>query len=93
MSGAETVKGSTPAPLSLGVVGGGEFTGATDFYGALVGVVDDVGSTTALLSLAVPRFAQNCLQMKRIQHKRSKWAILWEYMIEYFVHFLAIGSA
>jgi hypothetical protein len=51
MSGAETVKGSTPVALSLGVVGGCEVAGATDFGGAVVGVVDDVGSTTSLLSL------------------------------------------
>jgi hypothetical protein len=40
MSGAETEKGSTPVALSLGVVAGGEFAGAADFDGALVGVVE-----------------------------------------------------
>ena len=42
MSGAETVKGSTSALLSLGVVGGSELAGAADLDGAVVGVVEDV---------------------------------------------------
>jgi hypothetical protein len=42
MSGAETVKGSPPASVSLGVVGGGELAGAADLDGAVVGVVEDV---------------------------------------------------
>jgi hypothetical protein len=65
MSGAETVKGSTPVALSLGVVGGGELAGAADFGGAVVGVEEDVledegAAKSPILLTEVHRFAQNC---------------------------------
>jgi hypothetical protein len=65
MSGAETVKGSTPVALSLGVVGGGELAGAADFGGAVVGVEEDVledegAAKSPILLTAVLRFSQNC---------------------------------